>query len=144
MNIISNLPHINACFNSLCVILLLTGFYFIKQGNKEAHKRSMLLALLCSVIFLTGYLTYHSYHGTTRFTEEGIIRIVYFSILISHTILAMVIVPLVGLLLWYAYKQKFDSHKRLARWTFPIWLYVSSTGVLVYFFLYHWFVPLPS
>lgn len=101
----------------------------------------MLLALSASALFLVGYLTYHSIHGTTRFTEQGFVRTLYFTILISHTFLAVVIVPLVARVLWFAYKQTFEKHKRLARWTFPIWLYVSVTGVLVYFFLYHWYPP---
>ena len=141
MNIINLLPHINATFNALSAVFLLTGFFFIKRKNVPAHKKCMLLALSASALFLVGYLTYHAIHGTTRFTEQGFVRTLYFSILISHTLLAMLIVPLIGRVLWFAYKQTFEKHKRLARWTFPMWLYVSVTGVLVYFFLYHWYPP---
>lgn len=138
---VNSLPHINACFNALSSLLLIIGFIFIKKGNVTAHKKCMLSALFCSSLFLVGYLTYHYFHGTTRFTAEGVVRTVYFSILISHTLLSMLIVPLIGLLLWFAFKQKFHSHKRLAKWTFPMWLYVSISGLLVYFFLYHWYPP---
>ncbi len=141
MNIINLLPHINATFNALSALFLLTGFFFIKKKQVASHKKCMLLALSTSALFLVGYLTYHAIHGTTRFTEQGFVRTLYFTILISHTFLAVLIVPLVGRVLWFAYKQTFEKHKRLARWAFPIWLYVSVTGVLVYFFLYHWYPP---
>lgn len=136
---IENLPHLNATLNATSALLLLTGFYFIKQKKVTAHKTCMLLALLASALFLAGYLTYHYYHGATRFPGEGSIRTVYFSLLISHTLLAMLIVPMIGGTLYFALREKFHKHKRLARWTFPLWLYVSVTGVLVYFFLYHWY-----
>jgi len=136
---IENLPHLNATLNATSALLLLTGFYFIKQKKVTAHKTCMLLALLTSTLFLAGYLTYHYYHGTTPFPGEGAIRTFYFSLLISHTFLAIVIVPMIGVTLYFALREKFQKHKRLARWTFPLWLYVSVTGVLVYFFLYHWY-----
>jgi len=139
MDFISKLPHMNAVWNSISAILLLTGLFFIKRKKIVQHKTCMLLAFTASMFFLAGYLTYHYYHGTTRFLGEGVIRGVYFSILISHTILAIVNLPLVLVTLFFALREKFDLHKKIARWTFPIWLYVSVTGVVVYFFLYHWF-----
>jgi len=102
----------------------------------------MLAALVASTLFLVGYLTYHHFHGVTRFMAQGWIRPTYFAILISHTVLAIAIVPLVLITLYRALRRQFDRHKRLARWTFPLWLYVSVTGVLIYFILYHWFPSL--
>lgn len=139
MDLIDKLPHLNAVWNTASAALLVTGFYFIKQKKVTPHKTCMLSAFAASLFFLAGYLTYHHYHGTTRFPGIGGIRTVYFSILISHTILAIVNLPMVLTTFYFALTGKFQRHKRLARWTFPVWLYVSVTGVLVYFFLYHWF-----
>ncbi|MBI1802844.1 MAG: DUF420 domain-containing protein [Ignavibacteriae bacterium] len=134
---IESLPTINALLNSTSAILLLTGYFFIRKGNREAHKRCMIGTFSVSILFLISYLTYHAYHGTTRFPGEGWIRPVYFTILGTHTILAAAIVPLAIITLRRGLKNAIPKHKAIARWTFPIWLYVSVTGVVVYFMLYH-------
>lgn len=137
MLMIDYLPTVNAILNSASAILLLTGRYFIKQGNRQAHKKFMIATVVTSVLFLISYLTYHAYHGATKFPGEGWIRPVYFTILISHTILAATIVPLVIITLRRGLIASFDKHKWIARWTFPLWLYVSVTGVVIYVMLYH-------
>jgi uncharacterized membrane protein YozB (DUF420 family) len=133
---IADLPAVNATLNSLCAILLITGYFFIRQKKITAHKICMISALGASVLFLTSYLTYHYNVGSKPFGGQGWIRPVYFSILISHTILAAAIVPLALITLLRALKQRFDKHRRIARWTLPIWLYVSVTGVIIYLMLY--------
>lgn len=134
---ISSLPHLNALLNSTSAVLLLIGYRFIRLGRVEAHKRCQLSAVAASILFLASYLTYHYFHGATRFMGQGIARPVYFTILTSHTILAVVIVPLVAVTLWRALRADFASHRRIARITLPLWIYVSVTGVLVYLMLYH-------
>ncbi|MGI8922549.1 MAG: DUF420 domain-containing protein [Fimbriimonadales bacterium] len=136
---LENLPSINAALNTLSASLLASGFYFIKRKNIPAHRACMLGAVASSIIFLIGYLTYHFNVGTTRFQGEGVVRPMYFTLLLTHTILAVAIVPLVITTLYRALGSRFEAHKRIARWTLPLWLYVSATGVLVYFMLYHWF-----
>lgn len=137
---LSFLPPLNACLNSTSALLLLLGFYFIRfRKNESAHRLCMTGAFGVSVLFLISYLTYHAFHGTTRFLGEGWVRPVYFSILITHTILAVVIVPLILITLRYALRRSFEKHKKIARITFPLWLYVSVTGVFIYFMLYQWF-----
>ncbi len=137
-------PPINAGLNSLSTILLLTGFFLIKSEKKEAHKKVMLGALATSAIFLVCYLTYHYGVGHTEFPKEyPTARIVYLCILIPHIILAVVNVPLIIMMVIAAFKGKFEKHKKLARFTFPSWLFVSFTGVIIYFYLYHWF-PAPA
>ena len=131
------LPTLNALLNSTSAILLLTGYVFIKKGNRAAHKRCMIATFSVSILFLISYLTYHAYHGTTRFLGEGWIRPVYFTILGTHTILAALIVPLAIITLRRGLKDMIPQHKVIARWTLPIWLYVSVTGVVVYLMLYH-------
>ncbi|MDQ2985631.1 MAG: DUF420 domain-containing protein [Armatimonadota bacterium] len=133
---LESLPTINACFNTLCTVLLVTGYAMIRQKRISAHRACMLGALACSVLFLVGYLTYHYSVGTTTYRGEGILRPIYFTILVSHTILAIVIVPMVLITLVRALRERFDKHKAIARWTLPIWLYVSVTGVVVYIMLY--------
>ena len=135
---ISDLPAVNACLNATSATFLIIGFLFIRRRQIKAHKVCMLGAVTTSTLFLTTYLTYHYYHGSTKFTGEGWERVIYFSILLTHTILATAIVPLVIITLRRALKDQFDRHARIARWTLPIWLYVSVTGVLVYWMLYHW------
>lgn len=130
------LPHVNALLNTTSAILLVAGFGFIRRGRVIAHRNCQLAALLSSTVFLTSYLTYHYFHGTTRFAGQGIARPVYFIILITHTILAVVIVPLIFVTLYRAASLDFVRHKRIARWTLPLWLYVSVTGVIVYLMLY--------
>ena len=133
------LPTLNACLNSTSALLLLLGRYAIARGDRRLHKRSMIGAVTVSVLFLVSYLTYHAIHGSTAFTGTGAVRSVYFAILISHTILAATIVPMVIITLRRGLAEKYPIHKKIARWTFPIWLYVSVTGVIVYFMLYHWY-----
>ncbi len=130
------LPHLNAMLNATSGLLLGAGFFFIRRRMISAHRACMLGALAASIIFLVSYLVYHAHHGTTRFAGEGAARPVYFFILTTHTILAVVIVPLILITLRRALRGEFGRHKRLARWTFPLWFYVSITGVLVYLFLY--------
>ena len=130
------LPHLNAILNSTSALLLLSGFGFICRGNVRAHRTCQVTAVVTSALFLVSYLTYHYYHGSTRFTGQGIVRPIYFIILITHTILAVVIVPLILITLYRAARGDFDRHRRIARWTLPLWLYVSVTGVIVYLMLY--------
>jgi len=133
---ISYLPHLNAILNATCALLLFSGYLFIRAGRVAAHRTCQMAAVVVSVIFLTSYLTYHYHHGATRFAGEGLARPIYFTILISHTILAIVIVPLVGVTLYRALKADFVRHRKIARLTLPLWLYVSITGVIVYLMLY--------
>jgi uncharacterized membrane protein YozB (DUF420 family) len=135
-NYISLLPHINAFLNSTSAVLLLAGYTFIKRARVRAHRTCQVAAVVTSTVFLASYLTYHYFHGATRFAGQGIARPVYFTILISHTILAIVIVPLVLITLYRATRGDFVRHRQVARWTFPLWLYVSVTGVIVYLMLY--------
>ena len=130
------LPHVNAGLNATSAVLLASGYYFIRRGRVNAHLRCMIAALVVSCVFLASYLTYHYNHGSTRFTGQGMIRPVYFAILLTHTVLAVVIVPLVILTVRRAWRGQFDRHSRVARWTLPLWAYVSVTGVLVYLLLY--------
>ena len=133
---LSDLPTLNAILNGISFAILLTGYYFIRQGKITAHKTCMLSALAASILFLTSYLVYHYNVGSVRFTKEGWIRPVYFTILISHTVLAVAVVPLAVITLYRAWKEKFTRHVKIARWTLPIWLYVSVTGVIIYLMLY--------
>ena len=132
----SILPHINAMLNATSGLLLLAGFYFIMRRRVTAHLRCMTSAFVVSCIFLVSYLFYHYNHGSTRFAGQGYIRPVYFFILLTHTILATAIVPLIIITLRRAWRGDFGRHRRIARWTFPLWLYVSVTGVVVYLMLY--------
>ncbi len=133
---ISDLPTINATLNSVSCILLVIGYVFIRQRKIELHKKCMLGAFCVSVLFLISYCIYHANAGSTKFTQQGWIRPVYFTILISHIVLAFVIVPLALRTLYLAWREKFDKHRRIAKITFPIWLYVSVTGVIIYLMLY--------
>jgi len=133
---ISFLPHLNACLNGTSAILLFSGYRFIRAGNVAAHRFCQLGALTVSILFLASYLTYHYSHVTTRFQGAGLARPIYFTILTSHTILAIVIVPLVALTFYRAFRGDFIRHRRMARITLPLWLYVSITGVIVYLMLY--------
>jgi putative membrane protein len=133
---ISYLPHLNACLNGASAILLFTGYSYIRAGNVRAHRACQVSALIVSLLFLVSYLTYHYHHGTTRFLGAGIVRPIYFTILTTHTILAIVIVPLVSVTFYRAVRGDFIRHRRIARITLPLWLYVSITGVIVYLMLY--------
>ncbi len=139
---IQDLPALNASLNALCTVFLLAGFVCIKTGRKKAHVILMILALLTSVAFFVGYISYHAARGgeVTVFPKEfPVARLIYLGILIPHSILAALNVPLVVLTVVPAIRQRFDRHRKLAKWTFPIWMYVSVTGVLVYMMLYQWF-----
>ncbi|MBI3087327.1 MAG: DUF420 domain-containing protein [Candidatus Omnitrophica bacterium] len=131
------LPTVNASLNATSACLLLAGYGFIRAKRIGAHTGCMLLACLTSTLFLASYLYYHAQAGVTRFAGEGWIRPAYFLLLLSHTVLAVVIVPLVLRTLWLAFQRRFEAHERWARVTLPLWLYVSVTGVLVYLLLYH-------
>jgi putative membrane protein len=132
----SDLPALNAILNSISATLLVTGYGFIRNGNRNAHRNCMIAAFATSTLFLISYLTYHYLHGSTKFQGQGILRSVYFAILLTHTILAVTIVPMIFVTLSRALRQRFDKHRRIARWTLPLWLYVSVTGVVVYLMLY--------
>lgn len=140
---LTDLPALNATLNATSAILLTAGYCFIRRRRITAHKRCMLAACTTSALFLISYLTYHYYVGSMPFRGQGWVRPLYFTILISHTILAVAIVPLVLITLFRAWKAEFVKHVRLARWTWPIWMYVSVTGVIIYLMLYQLF-PLTS
>jgi uncharacterized membrane protein YozB (DUF420 family) len=133
------LPAINAMLNATSAFFIISGFIFIKQRRINAHRASMVAALTSSTIFLISYLYYHATHGSTRFSGEGLIRPVYFTILLTHTVLAALVVPFVLAAVYRAARGQFSQHARIARWTFPIWLYVSVTGVIVYLMLYQFY-----
>ena len=137
----SVLPHLNAALNATSFILLVAALYQIKRGNVQMHRRLMLSALAVSGLFLVSYVIYHAQHGSVRFQGQGAVRVVYFIILVTHVILAAAIVPLVFVTLRRALAGDFARHRRIARWTYPIWLYVSITGVVVYLMLYHLYRP---
>jgi len=133
---LSDLPAVNACLNGLSALFLAAGFYFIRRKNVPAHRKCMLSAFTCSVVFLICYLTYHAQVGTTRFVNPAWFRPIYLTLLATHTILAAAIVPLILITLFRALWQRFDKHKKIARWTWPMWMYVSVTGVIIYLLLY--------
>jgi len=131
------LPTLNALLNATSAILLLAGYRCIRRRRIRAHKIFMILAVCSSVLFLISYLTYHYHTGSKHFAGAGAVRLVYFGILLSHTVLAVAILPLVLVTLGRALRGDFQRHRQIARWTFPIWMYVSITGVVVYLMLYH-------
>ncbi|MGO9587724.1 MAG: DUF420 domain-containing protein [Limisphaerales bacterium] len=139
---VHDLPAVNASLNGLSAIFLTLGYIFIRQKNKIAHRNCMVAAFITSIVFLICYLTYHTYlgvvlhRGPTRFLEPQWFRPIYLAILLTHTLLAIVIVPLILVTLCRAWRQQFDTHKAIARWTWPLWMYVSVTGVVVYWLLY--------
>ncbi len=133
---ITDLPTVNACLNSISTLLLTAGYLFIRRGQVQRHRLAMAGAFVTSCVFLTSYLIYHSQAGSVPFTKQGWVRPVYFAILISHIILAAAIVPLALVTLYHAWRERFDKHRRIARWTWPIWMYVSITGVAIYLMLY--------
>ncbi len=135
--LLSFLPSLNAGLNATSALLIILGFIFIRQGAWTGHALCMCSALGTSSLFLISYLTYHFFHGATPFPGHGWIRPVYFTILVSHTILAIAIVPLVIVTLVRALQSQFARHVKIARLTFPLWLYVSVTGVVIYWMLYH-------
>ena len=133
---VTDLPHLNAALNGVSAILLTAGYSFIRAGQIEAHKRCMVSAFVVSALFLASYVTYHANVGSKPFPGTGLVRTIYFTILITHVILAATIVPLALVTLSRALARRFDRHRRIARWTLPIWLYVSVTGVVIYLMLY--------
>jgi putative membrane protein len=134
-DLISNLPSLNAFFNGLSTLFLSLGYRAIRRGKTRVHRGFMISALISSSLFLIGYITYHNFHGDTRFTSTGLIRPVYFIILISHIILSAVVVPMILSSFYFALVGRFEIHKRISKFTFPIWLYVSMTGVLIFLLL---------
>jgi putative membrane protein len=133
---ITDLPTLNAALNFSAAMLIGGGFYFVRRRNIAAHKVCMVAALVVSAAFLTSYLIYHYNVGSVRFAKEGWIRNIYLSLLLTHTVLAAVVVPMVLRTVYLAWKGRFDKHVPIARWTFPVWMYVSITGVIVYWMLY--------
>jgi uncharacterized membrane protein YozB (DUF420 family) len=134
---VTDLPALNAALNATAAVLLSIGWILIKRGRWTAHRAVMIAAFCTSVLFLISYVTYHAQVGSVRFTKTGTIRAVYFTILLTHVILAVAIVPLALVTLSRGLARRFDRHRAIARWTLPIWIYVSVTGVVVYFMLYH-------
>lgn len=137
------LPTLNAILNATSGILIIIGYVMIRRGKVNAHRACMIGAVTASIIFLISYLIYHFNVGATKFAGTGWSRPFYFTVLISHTILAVVLAPVVVVTLRRALKGDFKRHLKIARWTFPMWVYVSITGVIVYFMLYHWFPSRP-
>jgi uncharacterized membrane protein YozB (DUF420 family) len=131
-----DLPTLNALLNATSATLLFIGWRLIRAGRRDAHRKAMTAALVCSALFLVSYLVYHAQVGSVRFAGRGTIRFVYFSILLSHTLLAAGVAPLAVTAFILARKGRFKTHRKLARWTLPLWLYVSVTGVVVYLMLY--------
>lgn len=134
---LSDFPALDAALNATSAVLLALGYFFIRRKNVAAHRLCMLSAFSTSAVFLGCYLWYHAHHGVTRFGATGAVRTFYFALLGSHTVLAGVIVPLVLITLYRALRRRFGLHRRIARWTLPLWVYVSVTGVVVYWMLYH-------
>lgn len=133
---LQDLPTVNAALNTLCAVLLLAGWWLVRRGRREAHRAAMLAAVFTSALFLASYLVYHAQVGSVRFTGHGPIRTVYFAVLLSHTVLAAAIVPLVLVTLARALRGRFAAHRSAARYTLPLWLWVSVSGVAVYWMLY--------
>lgn len=136
---VQDLPALNASLNTIAGILLLVGYVSIKQGKKELHKKLMISALMVSAAFLTSYLIYHYHVPSKKFPDLGWIKTVYLIILIPHIILAAFMVPMILKTFWHAFRGEWEKHKKIARITFPIWMYVSITGVVVYLMLYQWY-----
>lgn len=139
---LSSLPALNAGLNTACTVFLLCGYNFIRRKKILQHRICMITAFLCSAAFLASYIYFHLHAGIIRFGGQGAIRPVYFTLLISHTVLAIVNLPLVLITLSFALREKFSSHRRIARWTYPIWLYISVTGVIIYWLLYIAYTPI--
>ena len=136
---VSDLPTVNALLNGTAGVLLAIGWTCIRRGRVDAHRRCMLAAFTASCLFLVSYVVYHAQAGSRPFTGQGLARSVYFAILITHVVLAAAIVPLALVTLRRALGGDYVRHRRIARWTFPVWMYVSITGVVIYLMLYHWY-----
>jgi len=133
---IADLPALNAGLNALSSVFLILGYFAIRQGNRERHKKLMLVALTTSALFLTSYLIYHYMVGSVPYPHYDWTRPLYFAILVPHVILAAAMVPFILLVVWRAWREDFDRHKRLARWVWPVWVFVSFSGVIIYLMLY--------
>jgi uncharacterized membrane protein YozB (DUF420 family) len=133
---VTDLPALNASLNALATVFLVTGWVLIRRKQRDAHRACMLAACATSAAFLASYLVYHYHVGSVPFQKQGLIRTIYLTILLTHIVLAAAIVPLVLFTLSRALGQRFDRHRRIARWTLPLWLYVSVTGVVIYLMLY--------
>jgi len=133
---VEDLPAVNATLNAIAAVLLVIGYVLIRSGRRELHRKVMLAAFTTSAVFLASYLVYHAQVGSVRFTRQGLVRPLYFTVLITHVVLAAAVLPLALITLSRGLKARFDRHRAIARWTLPIWLYVSVTGVLVYVLLY--------
>jgi len=133
---VHDLPAVNAALNAIAAVLLTIGFVLIRKGRIDAHRRTMIAAFATSSLFLICYITYHAQVGSVRFTRQGFVRPLYFAVLITHVTLAAAVLPLAIITLSRGLKARYDRHRAIARWTLPIWLYVSVTGVLVYVLLY--------
>lgn len=136
---LSDLPPLNAALNGVSATCLILGLFFIRRGRMAAHRRCMLTALTASGIFLASYLYYHFHAGRTVFRDPAWFRPIYLTLLLTHTVLAVAILPMIAVTLTHALRGAFERHKRIARWTWPMWMYVSVTGVLIYFLLYQIF-----
>ncbi|NQV47568.1 MAG: DUF420 domain-containing protein [Rhodospirillaceae bacterium] len=134
---ITTFPHILAGINSATTLVLLAGYFFIRAGNRARHRACMLGAVALAVLFLIIYVIYHANAGLAKFGGEGVIRPIYFTILIAHIVGAVALVPMVPMTLFRALRERFDAHKRLARWTWPLWMYVSVSGIVVYVMAIH-------
>ena len=135
MNVM-DLPTINASLNLLCTIFLILGYIQIKKGNKEVHKKLMISALISSAAFLICYLIYHAHVGSVPYPHFNWTRPVYFAVLIPHIILAAIMSPFILLAVWFAFREKYDTHRKIVRWLWPVWMYVSVSGVAIYLMLY--------
>ena len=133
---ISQLPAVNATLNAIAAVLLACGYVMIRRGRIETHRKFMLSAFATSALFLVSYVVYHANVGSRPFEGQGAIRVVYFTILITHVVLAAAVLPMALITLTHGLRARFDRHVRIARWTWPIWMYVSVTGVIVYLMLY--------
>ena len=133
---VHDLPAVNASLNALSGLLLLVGYALIKSGRRDQHRAVMIAAFTSSALFLICYLVYHAQVGSVPFTRQGFVRPLYFTILLTHVVLAVVVLPMIILTMTRGLKGRFREHKKIARWTFPVWMYVSVTGVLVYVLLY--------
>lgn len=140
---ISDLPALNAVMNATSTVFISLGWWLVRRGHWRQHIACMITAVISSSVFLAGYLVYHAHVGekSTQFTGQGLVRPIYFSMLITHILLAFTVLPLVIITLVPAIRRRWEKHARIGRWTMPIWLYVSVTGVLVYLMLYQWFPP---
>ncbi|HVM62550.1 MAG TPA: DUF420 domain-containing protein [Verrucomicrobiae bacterium] len=139
---LADLPALNATLNATSAVFLALGYGCIRRNRVAAHRACMLIAVVVSALFLISYLTYHAHAGHKHFAGQGLARPVYFTILSTHTLLAIVVaLYLVPVTLSRALRERFDRHRAIARWTLPLWFYVSVTGVVVYFMLYHWYAP---